>query len=134
MKSRYLLALCPPNDSAPDPTVPVAGHLIGRDCSASLERLGDLGLGCIAVRPCEAPHALPGLEDLVFLEKVMNRFHLELREVGEILEVPIARIARRHADHFGIGPILIGHLKERDGARANEASWKGRLLEQDQRV
>src|SRR3984957_2263900 len=100
----------------------------------ALPRRLDLGLGGDAVGPRRVPHALPRLEFLVDGEEVVDLQPVELRNVLELAQVLLPRVAGRHADDLVVAALLVGHPEHPDRAAADQAAGERGFLDQDQGV
>jgi hypothetical protein len=55
-------------------------------------------------------------------------------DLVDLLERVPAGIAAGHAEHVGVGPLLVRHLEHADRLRGHDATRKGRLRDADQHI
>src|SRR2546423_4683910 len=94
----------------------------------------DLGLRLDPADPARALDALARLEILVDLEEVLDLQPVELRQVVDIAQVLQAGIVGGYAQDLVVAALLVRHPEHTDRPAPDQATGKGRLRYQYQRV
>src|SRR5947209_16819889 len=91
--------------------------------AVTLDRLHHFPHRRVALLPSHCDHALP-LEILVDLEEVLDLPVRMLRQIGDVEELVLKGIVRRHRDDLSVRVAAVEHLEQADRAHVDRKSTR----------